>query len=52
MDFQIREGDSNPCCNLLRAKYLGDRGFIAQIVEGVPNFGQVYMMSNMLMLEG
>jgi len=36
--FKLERGDSNPCCNLLRAKYLGEGGFFSSKNRGGSQF--------------
>jgi hypothetical protein len=36
--FRLESGDKSPCCKLLRAKYLGEKGFYSSSSEGVYQF--------------
>lgn len=42
--YKIKRGDNDLCTNLLRKKYLGERGFYNSSPDGF-NFGKVYMTS-------
>jgi hypothetical protein len=33
--YKLERGDSNPCCQMLRAKYLGEGGFYSSNNKGV-----------------
>jgi hypothetical protein len=36
--FKLERGDNNPCCKMLRAKYLGEGGFYSSKSKGVSQF--------------
>jgi hypothetical protein len=36
--FKLERGDNNPCCKMLRAKYLGEGGFYCSKSRGVSQF--------------
>jgi hypothetical protein len=50
--IKLERGDDDMCSNLLRKKYLKDKGFLIANLEGTLNFGKVYMELNILTREG
>jgi hypothetical protein len=36
--YKLEKGDNNPCCQMLRAKYLGEGGFYSSNNKGVSQF--------------
>lgn len=50
--FKVERGDNSICCNLLRNKYLNEKGFLAVIKGIVPSFGKAYRNHKTTVIEG